>query len=137
LGSREPDARDYLVVKILQRFPDHSLSGVLGFSLPGARFGPHVNIFYNRIERVIASGDVDLGTMLGHVMAHEIGHVLLGSTEHAPDGIMKESWGRADYQKAAKGYMVFTSLQGKVIRERAALRVINKSRGIAALAPCR
>jgi hypothetical protein len=121
--SREPDVRDYLVVKIIRRFPDHSLPGALGYSLPDARFGQHAEIFYNRVERVSASGDIDLATMLGHAMAHEIGHVLLGSTEHSPDGIMKARWGKADYQKAAKGYMEFMPLQGKVIRERASIRL--------------
>lgn len=120
-GSR--DTRNYLVVKILQRFPDHSIPGALGYSLPDARFGPHVHIFYNRVERVSEWGDVDLATMLGHAMAHEVGHVLLGSTEHSHDGIMKGCWGRADFQKAAKGYMAFTPVQGKAIHKRAALRL--------------
>ncbi|MBV8553269.1 MAG: hypothetical protein JOY54_18375 [Acidobacteriaceae bacterium] len=125
--SGKPDVRDYLVVKILRSFPDSSLPGALGYSLPDARFGSHAMIFYNRIERVTASGDIDLATMLGHAMAHEIGHVLLGSTEHSPDGIMKARWGRADYQNAAKGYIKFTPLQCKAIRERAAIRLSGKS----------
>jgi hypothetical protein len=62
--------------------------------------------------------------MLGHAMAHEIGHVLLGSTEHSPDGIMKARWSTTDYQKAAKGYMKFTPLQCNVIRERASRRLM-------------
>ncbi len=121
--SHEPDHRHYLVLKILRGFPDCCLPGVLGYSLPDARFGSHAIIFYNRVERASASGDIDLATMLGHAMAHEIGHVLLGSTEHSVDGIMKARWGSADYQKAAKGCMRFTPSQCKVIRERTSIRL--------------
>jgi hypothetical protein len=29
---------------------------------------------------------------LGHVMAHEVGHLLLGTHSHAPTGLMAVSW---------------------------------------------
>jgi hypothetical protein len=61
--------------------------------------------------------------MLGHAMAHEIGHVLLGSMERSPDGIMKARWGGSGYRKAGKGYMIFMPPQCKAIRERASLRL--------------
>jgi hypothetical protein len=121
--SRQSDSRDYLVVKILQGFPDSCLPGALGFSLPEARFGSHAMIFFNRVERVSSSGDIDVATLLGHAMAHEVGHVLLGSNEHSPNGIMKARWGRSDYQNAAKGCIKFTPSQCKVIREHTSIRL--------------
>jgi hypothetical protein len=121
--NRQTDGRDYLVVKILRGFPDACLPGALGFSLPEARFGSHAMIFFNRIERVSASADIDPATMLGHAMAHEIGHVLLGSTEHSPSGIMKARWGLSDYQNAAKGCIRFTPSQCEVIREHILVRL--------------
>ena len=33
------------------------------------------------------------GTLLGHVMAHEIGHFkLMGTSRHSPIGLMRERW---------------------------------------------
>ena len=51
-------------------------------------------------------------------MAHEIGHVLLGTTEHSADGVMKARWGKPDYQRAAMGFMEFTPSQRGAIRGR-------------------
>jgi hypothetical protein len=56
-------------------------------------------------------------------MAHEIGHVLLGTTEHSPDGIMKARWGKLDYQRAAMGFLEFTPSQRAAIRERLLIRL--------------
>lgn len=121
--SHERDRRDYLVVTILRKFPDSCLQGALGYSLPDARFGPHALIFGNRVERVSASGGIDLATFLGHAIAHEIGHVLLGSPEHSAVGIMKARWGIADYQNAAMGCMRFTPSQCRAIREQTSIRL--------------
>jgi hypothetical protein len=121
--SHERDHRDYIVVTILRKVPDSCLQGALGYSLPDARFGSHALIFCNRVERVSASGGIDLATILGHAIAHEIGHVLLGSPEHSAVGIMKARWGIADYQNAAKGCMKFTPSQCNVIRHQTSIRL--------------
>jgi hypothetical protein len=126
--KHEPDLRDYLVIRILPRFPDYCLPGVLGYSLPDARFGPHVVLFFNRIERASLLNDVDVATVLGYAMAHEIGHVLLGSSEHSPGGIMKARWSMLDYENAAEGYMRFTPQQADVIRGRASIRLATQLR---------
>ena len=51
--------------------------GALGYALPDAEVGVNAMIFFDRIERFRKSGEVDLPTLLGHAMAHEIGHALL------------------------------------------------------------
>jgi hypothetical protein len=35
--------------------------------------------------------------VLGHVLAHEIGHVLQGTGRHSPSGVMKAHWDEDDY----------------------------------------
>jgi len=118
-----PDTRDYLVVYIVHGPPNRIYSGALGLALPQARTGAHATIFYDRVRKLSESGDIDRATMLAHAMAHEIGHVLLRSTEHSPGGIMKAYWSRADCQRAAKGWMGFTALQRVAIQEGAAARL--------------
>ena len=116
---RQPrDTRDYLVVRIVRGFPARALPGALGFSLPDAKAGAHATVFYDRIEALGQSGEIGVSVLLGHAMAHEIGHVLLGTTEHSPDGIMKARWGKPDYQRAAMGFLGFTPQQRATIRER-------------------
>ena len=83
----------------------------------------HATVFYDRIETVSKTGDVSLSTMLGHAIAHEIGHVLLGTTDHSRSGIMKARWGRADYRQAGIGLMKFTAREGEAIRKGAAVQM--------------
>jgi hypothetical protein len=108
--------RNYIAVRILRGAPARYFPSAFGYALPDAQIGVNATIFYDRIERLNESGAVDPATVLGHVMAHEIGHVLLGSTEHCRTGIMKGSWSKADFQNLAPGSADFTALQFSAIR---------------------
>jgi hypothetical protein len=41
-------------------------------------------------------GPADIGRALGRVLAHEIGHVVLGASRHEPFGLMRRSFGQAE-----------------------------------------
>ena len=121
-----PDTRDYLVVRIVRGFPARALPGALGYSSPDAKAGAQATVFYDRIEPLGQSGVISVPVLLGHAMAHEIGHVLLGTTEHSADGVMKARWGKPDYQRAAMGFMEFTPSQRGAIRGRLLTRLAMK-----------
>src|SRR4029450_2864023 len=57
---------------------------------------PHADclatVFADRIEAMAGRTQFDPGTLLGHVMAHEIGHLLMGTSRHSPMGLMRERW---------------------------------------------
>jgi hypothetical protein len=55
-------------------------------------------------------------TWLGYIMAHELGHILLGPNAHALVGIMRGTLLRDDWEKAAQGTLSFTRSQAKQIR---------------------
>jgi len=69
------------------------------------------------LELSLAVG-ADLPVVLGHVMAHEIGHVLLGSNAHALGTVMTPQLGRRELQTAARGHLLFSQAQAKRMRER-------------------
>ena len=119
----KPDTRNYLVVSIRRGDPASAFPGSLGFALPDAQLGVHPTIFYDRIEQLTHLVIITVPKMLGHVMAHEIGHVLLGSTEHSSAGIMKATWDRTDFQYDPAARMAFSPEQRRAIRQRASLRV--------------
>jgi hypothetical protein len=75
------------------------------------------------IQQVLLVGSFNRWALLGHAMAHEIGHVLLGTTEHSPEGIMKARWGKPDYQRAAMGFLEFSPSQRAAIRKRTLIRL--------------
>jgi hypothetical protein len=45
-----------------------------------------------RARFIQSTGDPDVARALGRVLAHEIGHVLLGAPNHDPDGLMRASF---------------------------------------------
>jgi len=123
---RRPDIRNYLVVSIGRAGPSGPFPGALGYALPDAQTGVHAIIFYDRVQELTQPSVITLPNALGHGMAHEIGHVLLGSTKHSPFGIMKANRGKTDYQRAQAGSMEFSAAQRRVMRERASMRLANR-----------
>ena len=47
--------------------------------------------------------DIAMGTLLGRVVAHEIGHALLLTLTHATDGLMRASIDADDLRPAVEG----------------------------------
>jgi hypothetical protein len=77
--------------------PAPSSNGVaLGFSLIDrkTRFGSLATIYVERVERLASACGMEVTTLLGRAVAHEIGHLLLGTTGHAPTGLMRAVWPR-------------------------------------------
>lgn len=70
-------------------------------------------IFHDRIERVAVSQHTPVDRGLGHVLAHEIGHLLLGINSHSGDGLMRADWIPHD-----RRLQTFTSGQVRTIRHR-------------------
>ena len=50
------------------------------------------SLFADRIGAAAQRVGVDAGTLLGRVMAHEIGHLLLGIDYHGAAGVMRADW---------------------------------------------
>jgi hypothetical protein len=92
----------------------------MGLALPCAEGegGCTVNVFFQRAAELGKQGDLWVPKMLGHAVAHEIGHELLGSNAHSSIGLMRGNWGPKELQRAAKGDLIFTSAQreGAIIR---------------------
>jgi hypothetical protein len=70
----------------------------------------------------------EIGAILGCVLAHELGHLLLRSNSHSAAGIMQPQWGREQIRQALMGGMLFSSEQckriGKELEMRTKLRTI-------------
>jgi hypothetical protein len=89
-----------------------------------------VYVFYNRTDRANDTQQPKFGWIyvrtsqtLGHVIAHELGHLLLNVALHSQAGIMRGDWGLEDLREVACGQLFFTSQQAEVIRAEVARRV--------------
>jgi hypothetical protein len=89
---------------------------VLGYAWNGPCSGAQVTILFDRIELLERAGVIHASTMLGHALAHEIGHVLLGEG-HSTAGIMNGLWGLPEYLQAAQGQLKFSTSQRRAIAD--------------------
>ncbi len=74
-------------------------------------------------EEALGGRSYPYGAIVGGLMAHEIGHLLLGTMRHSAVGLMRSPWNQEDWEHAAQGRMVFTRKEaqriGTQVRERA------------------
>jgi hypothetical protein len=75
------------------------------------------NVFMNRVTEQAAIGELSVSRMLGHAIAHEIGHLLLGDNSHSPGGIMAAPWTKQDLWHISRGALLFTQQEVKRIQE--------------------
>jgi len=72
--------------------PESLQRGTLAYALPYE--GTHIQVFYDRIVGQYINPQVP--KVLGHVLAHEITHILQGVNRHSASGVMKAHWGPDD-----------------------------------------
>jgi hypothetical protein len=85
----------------------------LGFAIPCAeRDACYCYIFYWRIKDLAKSQHIAVDRLLGHIMAHEVGHELLGPNAHQAYGIMQHNLPLRETERI----LYFTSSQAKQLR---------------------
>jgi len=95
-------------------FRDNTL-GFAGLSGEGER-GSMASIFHSRVHDLAQMEDVTEDDILGHAIAHEIGHLLLRTIGHTPSGIMRARWGRKDLKRLNMEGLSFSEVQAEVMR---------------------
>ena len=82
-----------LIVRIMAA-PAQAEPESLGYSLVDLqqRNGTLATIFANRVESLATAAAFDPGVLLGRTIAHELAHLLIGTTEHSTSGLMRAHW---------------------------------------------
>jgi hypothetical protein len=79
------------------------------------------SVYYDHVL-LLAKRDMaefeEVRVILGCVIAHEIGHLLLGSNSHSSSGIMRSRWEPKQIRQALTGTLLFTPEQAKLIQRR-------------------
>ena len=98
----------------------------MGFALTqpeGKTHGETAYVFVNKVAELIEKEPfADLGVILGHMMAHELGHLLLGRG-HSHTGLMSAKVAGRTLQLAGAGRLHFTRKQVKRIRRAVSERI--------------
>jgi hypothetical protein len=94
---------------------------VLGISyLSADGTGCQADLFYERMEELQRSSHANLATLLGHVAAHEVGHLLLGTNSHVAAGIMQAQWTGEKLAGVNLARLYFSPTESARMRERLA-----------------
>jgi len=94
--------------------------------LQSIRFSP---AFTTNTQYVLARNDdaeFELPIILGlrhSLIAHEIGHLLLGPNGHSSGGIMQPQWEPRQVRHLMMGTLLFTTEQAKLMRAQARTRI--------------
>lgn len=115
------DVPAHVAVRIIGLTPSSTSDGAFGVAfLSPDGTGRYSDVFWKRAQGLHASSNVDLGGILGSVIAHEMGHLLLGSNAHAISGIMRPHWESGELHRIAMGTLMFLPEESKRMHERIA-----------------
>jgi hypothetical protein len=118
-------ARSLRVVILPDSQAEHFVAGSknLGLAASEEHQSGHVAyVFYDRVRNLAVRYEQRRGAggVLGHVMAHEVGHLLLPYGVHSETGLMRADWSRVEFEHAAHGLLLFTPAEAALIRRKLA-----------------
>lgn len=127
-----PQFPNYLQLTIAGRSTSLKDSA-LGVAYLGADgTGCYTDVFLKPTEEVRQRVPLRVGVLLGHVMAHEIAHLLLGRDSHSTTGIMRAHWTDQDLENAGKHALRFTQSQATIMRVKLAESLCPTASGLIA-----
>jgi hypothetical protein len=96
----DPPKQDELIVRIV-RAEERGSQDLLGSAMVDVdgRAGTLATIYLDRVEWLAGQARTDSGQLLGRAIAHEIGHLLLGTSSHACAGLMRARWLTGELQR--------------------------------------
>jgi hypothetical protein len=136
-GCRHPIAPNELILHIVRATDANSASNreSLGFSMidPQAGAGTVATVYSDRVAALAREVRIDGADLLGLAMAHELGHLLIGTDEHAARGLMRAVWTRTELQRNTAEDWMFSETEMKAIRRAARMRSIGPTLDAAAI----
>lgn len=115
------DGPAHLVLCITTHIASTASDAAFGMAFLGADgTGRYGDVFWKRVQQLQETSHVDVAAILGSVMAHEMGHLLLGSNAHAMSGIMQPRWEAGELSRVGMGTLLFMPEQARRMRARMA-----------------
>jgi hypothetical protein len=75
-----------------------------------------VRVFTQAVITTAQRENRPVARVAGHIMAHEIGHVLLRTHAHATSGLMTPIWADHEYSRMASGTLLFSADEAASMR---------------------
>lgn len=117
-GKSSGGSANTIEIRFLDFAPKNQPAGALAEAFPFAEGGMRIAVFLDRISDLANRQPLFMPRILGHVLAHEIGHVLRGTNAHSWTGVMKAHWDASDYAAMRKSSLPFSAEDVETIRLR-------------------
>lgn len=128
-----PEHLDMHIVSGCPRLPT-SVFGISYLSPEG--IGSQADVFYAKIA-AFRQSPAELSTLLGYAMAHELGHLLLGTNSHSPTGLMRADWRTKDLTGMAQGGLGFSDEQAQTMKAKLSTFALRKESSIGRVSAAR
>ncbi len=122
-NADDPAAVDVVLVPDATGGLRTAREAVMGATVWTLQGTPVIYVFYRRVQMESNRYAASTTLVLACTLAHELGHVLLPDHGHAPDGLMRASWGRDDLLRAAQGQLRFLPADAARIRAQVVDRI--------------
>jgi hypothetical protein len=80
--------------------------------------GNYANVYVTPLSSAKALEVIREGDLLGCIVVHELGHLLLGKNSHSTEGLMRAKWEVWELREAARGNLLFTKSESERMRVR-------------------
>jgi hypothetical protein len=111
---------DFVVNLVPRSMSDHwhLREGALGLAIEvdGKGFASSASIFYDVVRDCVQPGQ-DLDQLLGAAIAHELGHLLLGTNSHSTTGLMSAFWSTKKLTVVQQRGLAFSSADAEHIQK--------------------
>jgi hypothetical protein len=78
----------------------------------------NITVFYDRVQAYTQAFQSHAAAVFGHILAHEIGHVLEGVARHSDDGLMRAQWRMSDLNTMLAHGLGFADEDVRLLRDR-------------------
>jgi len=124
-----------LVIRIAAA-PAGSEPASLGFSYVDVdrKAGTLATVFADRVGMLAGAAGADEGELLGRAMAHEIGHLLLGTRDHDRASLMRGQWTTRELESNRPWDWTLSRKDGATMRQAVVRRMREPARPAAVIA---
>jgi len=119
VGALDATPSDLVIIILTSAMADRGVipDGTIGFAAVEPGVGGRVAyVVYDRVRDFADDTTVDDMRMMGIVMAHEIGHLLLVHQSHSDGGLMRGRWHQSEFRSARPHDLHFSEHQAVEIR---------------------
>ncbi len=80
----------------------------MAYATPHRVDGTCITVFLDRLKPMIEASPRTAASLLGHVLAHEMGHILQGTDYHSESGVLKAHWSQSEIREIVMHHLSFT-----------------------------